>query len=173
MGDMDFQLLALRKENKADMLFIKNLYYMSREAEMATVPWSLSDKKLFLKKQFTLQKKHFDKVYPQAIKQLILYQGQPIGRLYTVVNEKSKDWHLIDVTLLPERCGLGVGRYLITQLINKVSSKKAKLTLYVHSRNPAYQLYVDMGFEKIGDKEGYYHMQNNCLESRALPYLIC
>ena len=63
-------------------LFLKQLYCVSRDAEIATIDWPAHMLQAFLYQQFELQTEHFKQVYDNAEFNLILYRGQKIGRIY-------------------------------------------------------------------------------------------
>ena len=157
--NFDFQSLTLRPVTKGDKRFVRDLYCTSRDHEINHVDMPEPQLKVFLRQQFALQQKHFDKTYPKADKQVIIDQGKPIGRLY--VEQSADDIHLIDITLLREYRGNGIGRYFVEQLIAKALQKKTKVSLYVQAQNPALKLYQSMGFKPAGGKGDYFYMEIN------------
>ncbi|EJN6828872.1 N-acetyltransferase family protein [Vibrio cidicii] len=154
-----FESLALRPIRKSDQRFLRDLYCTSRDYEMRQVDLSDSQKKAFLRQQFALQTKHYDKVYREAELQIIMKDGQPIGRIYTDYNVKDNQFHLIDITLLREYRRLGIGRYLIEGLKARAASANASLSLYVHSFNPALKFYQGLGFVQRRNEHGYLYLQ--------------
>lgn len=151
--------LALRPIRKSDQRFLRDLYCTSRDYEMSQVDMPESQKKAFLRQQFALQTKHYDKVYREAELQIIMKDGQPIGRIYTDYNVKDNQFHLIDITLLREYRGLGIGRYLIEGLKARAASANASLSLYVHSFNPALKFYQGLGFVQRRSEHGHLYLQ--------------
>ncbi|MEJ2766999.1 GNAT family N-acetyltransferase [Photobacterium sp. MCCC 1A19761] len=151
--------LALRPIRKSDQRFLRDLYCTSRDYEMSQVDLSESQKKAFLRQQFALQTKHYDKVYREAELQIIMKDGQPIGRLYADYNAQANQFHLIDITLLREYRGLGIGRYLIEGLKARAASANASLSLYVHSFNPALKFYQGLGFVQRRNEHGQLYLQ--------------
>ncbi|MGR5156046.1 GNAT family N-acetyltransferase [Vibrio owensii] len=118
-----------------------------------------NQKKAFLRQQFALQTKHYDRVYREAELQIIMKGGQSIGRLYTDYNVKGNKFHLIDITLLREYRGLGIGRYLIEGLKARAASVNSSLSLYVHSCNPALKFYKGLGFVQRRSEHEYLYLQ--------------
>lgn len=159
MSDFEFSALTQRPVTKADNRFVRDLYCTSRDYEIKNVPWPQAQLTAFLKEQYALQKKHWDKTYPKADRKLILFQGQPIGRLYTDFDRQRKRLHLIDITLLREYRGFGIGAHMVRQLMSFADEKKAPLSLYVHSLNPAARLYFSLGFEQVSTKQEHLYLQ--------------
>ncbi len=159
MPEIDDKQLSMRPATKADRRFVRSLYFSSRCAEMAQVPWDEARKKAFLKSQFDLQQKHYDKTYPKADKQIVLWQNQPVGYLHTHFAHKDKRLHLIDISLLPEWRGQGVGSWLLGLLMDKATAKNAKMSLYVHQLNPAKSLYLRLGFVEVSSQQGNLYME--------------
>lgn len=151
--------LSLRQVTKNDKRFLSDLYSVSRDFELANVSWSNQQIKIFLKQQFDLQQKHYEKYFPDADRRLILKNNCPIGRLYSDFDSKKKQLCLIDITLQREYRGQGIGRYFIEQLIQKAKMKNAVISLHVHPQNPALRLYRSLGFLHISNYQGYYYME--------------
>lgn len=156
---IEYQQIQLGLATSADSRFIRDLYCTSRDPEMAYVDWPEKQKKVFLRQQYALQTKHFDKVYPKARKQLIFYKGKPIGRFFTDENQQDNHWHLLDITLLREYRGLGIGRYLLQSWLKQAHEVSSRATLYVANHNRAFNLYASLGFKKIGVKDRYYYLE--------------
>lgn len=154
-----FESLALRPIRKSDQRFLRDLYCTSRDYEISQADMTESQKKAFLRQQFALQTKHYDKVYREAELQIIMKDGQPIGRIYTDYNVKDNQFHLIDITLLREYRRFGIGRYLIEGLKARAASANASLSLYVHSFNPALKFYQGLGFVQRRSERGYLYLQ--------------
>ncbi len=70
---------------------------------------------------------------------MIIYKKKPAGRFYTWENDN--EIRLIDITLLPQFRGKGIGTYLLEELIKKSSKVQKKLSLHVDPHNPALKFY--------------------------------
>jgi ribosomal protein S18 acetylase RimI-like enzyme len=156
---IDYQKLQLRKANTADSRFIRDLYCSSRETEVKEVDWPERQKIIFLRQQFTLQQKHFDNTYPKANKDIILYKNKVIGRFFTNVNQECNHCHLIDITIINEYCRQGIGRFLLKHWIKNTELMSAKLSLYVRDDNPAFNLYISLGFIQTKTVNGYFYLE--------------
>jgi ribosomal protein S18 acetylase RimI-like enzyme len=79
--------------------------------------------------------------------------GEPIGRLYRW--RVGTALRIIDIALVPECRGRGIGTALIRSLMAEASDGGADVTLYVERFNPAFRLYTRLGFEPVEDGPVY------------------
>jgi ribosomal-protein-alanine N-acetyltransferase len=77
---------------------------------------------------------------------------------YLICTPYDTDWHLMTIAVAPERQHQGLGRMLLTEMINRLpDGEKARITLEVRkSNNSAITLYKEFGFKAIGIRRGYY-----------------
>ncbi len=68
----------------------------------------------------------------------------------------------LDVCVLPDFQGKGIGTKVLNQSIEKFLSEYNNLSIFlkVHPENPALKLYERIGFQAIKDSEGNYNIQN-------------
>ena len=107
--------IALRPEMPDDESFLFDLYSTTRDYEMALIPWSEDQKLAFLRQQCFAQLRHYRQHYSDASFEIILVNGVRAGRLYVCHNEESIC--LIDISLLREFRGLGIGTGLTQKLV--------------------------------------------------------
>lgn len=81
--------------------------------------------------------------------------GAPIGRLYLF--NKEDEVRLVDIALLPEARGSGIGTALLEDLFVFARQVAKPVTIHVEANNPAMRLYRRLGFAQIEDK-GVYHL---------------
>jgi ribosomal protein S18 acetylase RimI-like enzyme len=62
---------------------------------------------------------------------------------------------VIDIALVPECRGQGIGTALIRSLMAEARAGGADVTLYVERFNPAFRLYTRLGFEPVEDGPVY------------------
>lgn len=147
----------LRPATREDQSFLYQLYASTRAEELSTVPWSEEQKQAFLKMQFSAQSHDYQKNYPNAALQLIVRDDHPVGRLY--VDRRAREICIVDIALLPEHRGAGIGSALLQDLIVEADTAGKSLTLHVEKFNPASRLYQRLGFVEIGDSGVYLHME--------------
>lgn len=140
-----------------DIPFLKKLYRSTREEELSTTGWTEEEKSKFIDLQFNAQHTNFSNEYKGANFQIIKYNGEAIGRLYTW--EAEDQIRIIDIALLPEFTGKGIGTKILIDLIKHSKNVSKKLSIHVEHNNPALRLYERLGFSKSGDTGFYFFME--------------
>jgi ribosomal protein S18 acetylase RimI-like enzyme len=149
---------TLRHEQPADEPFLLQLYASTRADEMKLVPWDAGQMEAFVRMQFHLQAQHYRKYYPNAEFLIILLEGRPIGRIY--VDRDPEQILLMDIALLPEHRGAGIGGRLMKALIAEAATSKRPLRIHVERNNPgAFRLYQRLGFRVIEEVGIHYFME--------------
>lgn len=148
---------VLRPVTSADTDFLYELYAGSRAGEMAMVDWSDAQIREFLKMQFRAQSKHYFENYANARFDVIELEGKPIGRFY--VDEREGELRVIDITLLPEFQGRGIGGHYLQTVIDKATRQGAVVSIHVEHNNPAMKLYQRLGFTRVRDEGVYWLME--------------
>ena len=129
-----------------DQDFLIEIYGSTRAEELALVPWSDEQRQAFIRSQFTAQQDHYLKHYPNARHDIIVSNGRQVGRLY--VARLDHEIRIIDITLLPAERNVGIGSYLIKQLLDE-ANRNGKLTrIYVEEFNPSLRLFERLGFSR-------------------------
>ncbi|MGH3149791.1 MAG: GNAT family N-acetyltransferase [Streptosporangiaceae bacterium] len=144
---------GLRPAGPADAELLYRIYVSTREEELAAVPWDAPAKEAFLRMQFAAQDTHYHANHPQASYDLIVDGEQVLGRLYLDRGETA--WNVIDIALLPEHRGKGIGSRLLTQVLSEAAATGKPVQMYVERFNPARRLYDRLGFYQIADKDVY------------------
>ena len=83
--------------------------------------------------------------------------SEPIGRLY--VDRRTEEIRIIDIALLPEYRGKGVGSKLIRALLDEAEQERMPVRIHVERFNPALRLYRRLGFKVVEDEGVYYLME--------------
>jgi len=149
--------LSLRQETPQDETFLFDLYATTRDYEMIHVPWDDLQKQLFLHQQCDAQLKHYRSHYSDADFKIVELDGKPIGRIY--VHRGAKELRLMDISLLREYRGTGIGTELTSSLLKEAEAAGKSVTLHVEYMNPAKRLYERLGFRKAEDKGIYWLME--------------
>jgi ribosomal protein S18 acetylase RimI-like enzyme len=148
---------TLRSAVPNDEAFLYELYGSTRKEEMAAWGWDSAQEQMFLKLQFTAQRRHYDIAFPGADHKIVLSGNRPIGLI--VVFRTAREIWLVNVALLPEHRGNGVGASLIRSLLEEARAENKPVTLHVDKLNRAARLYQRLGFSIIGDTGTDYKME--------------
>lgn len=147
----------LRPAIDDDYDFMRRLYASTRAEEMAQFPFDESQKAAFLDAQFAAQFQHYAIHYPTCERNIIERDGVPIGRLW--IDEWRDQLRLVDIALLPECRGAGIGSALLRDVLARGAASARPVTIHVESFNPALRLYERLGFERVDTNGVYYLMK--------------
>lgn len=146
-------MISFRPITDADLAFLSDLYGSTRADEMAVVPWAQEEKESFLRMQFEAQHTFYGEQFPEASFDLVLEDGEPIGRLY--IDRREEEHRLIDIALLPEHRGKGIGGRLMSDVLAEAATVGKMVRIHVEQNNPAMHLYHRLGFQKVEDQGVY------------------
>src|SRR5947209_5408468 len=107
-------MISLRRIKPEDDPFLARVYASTRAEELAVTGWSDEEKAVFCRRQFDAQAAHYRENYPGASFQVIESDARPIGRVY--VARWEKEIRIVDIALLPEFRGSGIGTKLLREL---------------------------------------------------------
>lgn len=136
-----------------DEAFLFEVYASTRAEELASVDWDEPQKEAFLRQQFAAQHEWYAGQYDGASFHVVVVDGQAAGRLY--VARWPEEIRIMDIALLPEHRGAGVGTSLLNDLIAEAGAAGKPLTIHVERFNPALGLYLRLGFTVTEDKGVY------------------
>lgn len=167
MGDVDSRAqgagrssaIALRPVGATDGEFLYRLYAATRLAELAPSGWDDGQIETFLRMQFTLQHNHYRCSHPAADFDLILVDGTPAGRLY--VERSASCTLIIDISLLPEFRGRGVGGELLRRVTAAADAARTVVSLHVERNNSIRPFYQRLGFREVELRGIYYYMERH------------
>ncbi len=149
--------IFLRDVSADDAAFLYRVYASTREQELALTNWSDEQKAQFCRMQFNAQTTDYRANYPDARHSVIERNGTAAGRLY--VERGAREIRIIDIALLPEARGAGIGTRLLRELMTEAAGSGKALTIHVEKFNPALRLYLRLGFRAIEDKGVYLLME--------------
>jgi ribosomal protein S18 acetylase RimI-like enzyme len=121
------------------------------------VPWDDAQKDAFLRMQFDAQDAWWRENYADASFEVILVEGEPAGRLY--VHRGESEIRIVDIALLPEHRGGGIGTSLLEDLLAEADAAGKSVTIHVERLNPALRLYERLGFALAEDKGVYLFLE--------------
>jgi ribosomal protein S18 acetylase RimI-like enzyme len=149
--------VTLRPATDADLDFLHRLYATTREEELKQVPWTDEQKAVFVSHQFHAQHQYWHENYTDTSWDLILGDGEPIGRLY--VARWADDIRIVDIALMPAHRRGGVGTRLLRELLAEGDATGRKVSIHVEMFNPARSLYERLGFVQAGEHGVYLRME--------------
>jgi ribosomal protein S18 acetylase RimI-like enzyme len=149
--------LTLRPVGPRDEEFLYRVYAGTRVEELAVVPWDEAQKEAFLRLQFDAQSRWYREHYARATYEVVLVDGEPAGRLY--LHRGETEIRIVDIALLPEHRGSGVGTSLLSDLLAEADAAGKRVTIHVERFNPALHLYERLGFEVAEDKGAYLFLE--------------
>lgn len=149
--------VEFRPETAEDLPFLQMLYASTRKAELAAIDWSAMQKTDFLRMQFGLQHRYYSEHFPDAAFDIVQHAGQDIGRRYVV--RRADALTLIDMALLPQWRGQGMGTAMLYALLDEARATGKHVLLHVEHDNPARRLYLRAGFQEVGDNGVYSKMR--------------
>lgn len=130
--------IELRPATQADQPFLQRLYTSTRSLEFRLHGCDAATEAILQTIQFKAQQTDFQLLYPDAEVTIIIERDEPIGRLY--VHYTVAELRLVDITLLPEYRGRGVGKGLLRGLQAHGQRLHLPVRLNVMLGNPAQRL---------------------------------
>ncbi|KHK48462.1 GCN5 family acetyltransferase [Ralstonia sp. A12] len=147
---------ALRPLTDADQPFLLHLYGTTRETELQVTGWTDEQKAQFIRMQFDAQQRAYF-AYPDADFFVIEQDGVAAGRLY--LQHRQDALLIIDISLVPEQCGAGVGSAVISAVFAQALAVGKRVQIHVERFNPAQRLYQRLGFRLVEDKGVYLFLE--------------
>lgn len=149
--------VKLRPATPDDHEFMAALYASTRHEELRDTGWPEAQKTAFLRMQFEAQSRHYDEHYAGAERNLVVLDGEPVGRFW--IYRMPSEIRIVDIALLPDARNRGIGKSLLDGLIAEANRERAKVTIHVERFNPAMRLYERLGFRKVKEVGPYDFME--------------
>jgi ribosomal protein S18 acetylase RimI-like enzyme len=111
--------------------------------------------------QFDAQDAWWREHYADATFDVVVVDGEPIGRLY--VHRGEREIRIVDIAVLSERRGEGIGTSLLHALLAEADEVGKSVTIHVERLNPALRLYERLGFELAEDRGVYLFLERPAL----------
>jgi GNAT superfamily N-acetyltransferase len=139
--------VALRPVTPADAELLIAVYGSTRAEELAPTGWTAQQIDAFIRMQFAAQDRHWRAEKPGMRTDVVLVDGEPAGRLY--VDRLPAEIRVVDIALLPEHRGAGVGGGLLQGLLDEGARAGLPVTIHVERGNRARTLYERLGFTPV------------------------
>lgn len=141
----------LRRETDDDTPFLLGLYASTRQAELASVPWTSEIKQAFLADQFQAQRHHYRTYIAGCRFEVLEHNGQPIGRLY--LDQRQTCIHVVDIALMPSWRGRSIGTAIFEALQAWARARDLGVGIFVEKFSPALRFYQRLGFAEVADRD--------------------
>jgi len=163
--------IHFRPASQEDDSFLCQVFASTRERLLASLPFDAAQKEAFARQQHLCQDSHYRRQYPHAAFEIVCSGDERIGRLY--VNRTREEILIIDIALLPEYRGAGIGRELLESLLAEGAETGRTVSLHVDKSNPALRLYQRLGFQIVQDAGADWQMEWRAgARSSAEPALV-
>jgi len=149
-------LIRLDPVGPADEPFLYQTFASTRSDEMALTGWNAQQQELFLRMQYEAQRSSYLSQTPDAEYWLIRRDEMAAGRL--ILHRTSDKIYVVDIALIPEFRGLGIGSDLMEAVIHEASLAGKSVGLHVERFNPALRWYERLGFTVISSGPIYLEM---------------
>jgi ribosomal protein S18 acetylase RimI-like enzyme len=144
MPHVDFRAASVE-----DATFLAALFASVKGAELAAagLPAPLVDQ--LVNSQADVERRSRAVQYPDAIDRIVVVEGRDVGRL--LVDRTVARTLLVDVSLLPDWRGRGIGGALVRTLVDESDATGVPVHLTVRRENPAIRLYRRAGFVVVDE----------------------
>jgi ribosomal protein S18 acetylase RimI-like enzyme len=149
--------VTLRPVTDDDRDFLVCVYASTRDEELSLVDWAEGHREAFVRMQFDAQDQQYRQLNPAGAFDVIEVGGRPAGRLY--VDRRPTDIRIIDISLLPDFRGAGIGGALIASLMDEAAASNRTLSIHVEVHNRAAELYARLGFVAVAEHGVYRRME--------------
>lgn len=153
---MRVSLTQLRPVTANDEEFLRQLYASTRAQELSILDLDDNQKQAFIDMQFNAQSQQYRMSYPVAANCIVVRDDHPVGRM---IVDRGDEITLVDIALLPEHRGQGIGSELIRELLDEAGGTGKPVRLHVLRNNPAARLYERLGFSINNDDGVYFEMK--------------
>ena len=142
---------ALVTERPALLLdegFFRQLFIADRLPEFMAGGLGRADAERLLADQFRLQTAGYAHDHPRADRRVILWRGQPVGRI--IEADQGDHTVVVDFVLNPASRGLGIGTEVLDRVLWRARTANRPVRLQALHGSPALHLYERAGFRPEG-----------------------
>ena len=138
-----------------DEAFLQELYASTRDDLGEAVSDVVNLRELLLM-QYNGQKATYSAEFPNAVDEIVLLDGKPVGRLMRDYRQDSI--HGVDIAILRSDRNQGVGTGVLMAIFDECFDRGLPFTISVLKTNPAIRLYDRLGFIIDGDNGTHFSM---------------
>ncbi len=145
--------VSLRTVVRSDRAFLYELFAMNHIGELNVLGVDTERMEPYLMSQFSIQYRRFEKEFITAEMEIVLLDGQPVGRVYFECLDD--EIYLVDLALLPDNQGQGLGTDLLNVLKKEAKQRALPIIAEVEEHHPALSFFEAAGFAETGKEESY------------------
>jgi ribosomal protein S18 acetylase RimI-like enzyme len=150
--------ISLRPARQSDEPFLLELFKSVRAPEFAPAALPTAQLDMLLSMQFKAQTGAYQTEYPGSQHSIVLSGETPVGHIW--VDRDSAGYRLIDIALLPDCRGRGIGSVLLRQLIADAAAVRAALRCSVAVSNTgSLRFHQRLGFCITSQDPIYYELE--------------
>src|SRR5262245_43673710 len=148
--------VTLRPVVTEDEPFLYDLYRATR-TDLGSLTLDPAQLDMLLRMQFVGQQRQYEMDFPSADHDIILLDGEPIGRVMVQRGEQQNTG--VDIALIPEQWNSGIGTVMIGDLIKEAHRAGKPFQIHVERSNRAIRLYERLGFKTVGETPTHLFME--------------
>lgn len=154
---LDIEDVDLSPAMPGDVPFLHALFMANKREEFvgSHIPEHMLG--VMLEQQYAAQKQEFGANWPDATDLIVVKEAVKVGRVLISVRDKSA--RVIDLAILPEHQGLGIGASVMTGLCMAARDRTAHVSLRALGGGRAERFYARLGFEVTGCEAPYVEMK--------------
>ena len=151
-------ITTTRPVQPGDASFLYQVFVSSREEEFSLLDWPQDKIDVLMRSQYDLQTKGYGATFPAANHLVILFNGEPVGRI--LVNENQSEIRIVDIAILTSLRRRGIGRTVVHGLMETAEKSRKPLRHRVyHGELNAIRFYFALGYRVIEDEGAAFHME--------------
>ena len=149
--------ISLRPVTTEDAPFLLTLYKSSRGDDLRGLGWEEERVSEFLDMQYEAQQRFHANEYRRPVDQIVMRNGEPIGRL--MFEPREHEIRCVDIALQPGHRSAGIGGHLLRELHSEAKRQKKPLRLQVIRFSRAIPLFERLGFQRISETGTHFQME--------------
>jgi ribosomal protein S18 acetylase RimI-like enzyme len=150
--------VSTRLECAGDEPFLRHLIIATVAEELMAASWPDAIRENLLDMQYRARRNSIRANFPKGESLIVLVEGGSAGWLF--VSTGFDEIRLVDIMILQEHRGKGIGSALIQNLFAKAERAHLALRLSVDVMNAgAIRLYSKLGFHRVGGDETRHFME--------------
>ena len=148
--------VTLRPESSADQAFLRRLIVETVTLELGAEAWPEPMRSHLIGIQYTARLHSRRVEYPGAVSHIVQADGADAG--WAVVHTTQDEVRLVDIMVLPELRGKGIGAAAIAQICATAADRPVRLEVNLMNSG-ARRLYERFGFRVTGQDDVQYLME--------------